>query len=93
MHQVPSDISSKSRVVALILAVILGIFGAQKFYLKKTKSAIVMLVLTLIGIGMIVTGPWALIDTIRILLGGFRDGDGKRVFYWTEPQSLAPPAQ
>jgi len=39
------DISSKSRLAATLLVWFLGIFGAHRFYLGKTGTAIAMLVL------------------------------------------------
>ena len=85
MAQIPTDISSKSRLVTALLAWFLGPFGAHRFYVGKTGSAIVMLVLTITVIGAIISGIWALIDTIRIILGNFRDGGGNLVYRWTEP--------
>ena len=76
------NISSKSRLVAALLCFFLGCFGAHRFYLRKTGTAILMLV-TLGGLGV-----WALVDLIFILAGSFRDKDGKRVYRWLEP----PPA-
>ena len=78
----PESISSKSRLAAALLCFFLGCFGAHRFYLKKTGTAILMLC-TLGGLGI-----WALVDLIFILTGSFRDKDGKRVYQWLEP----PPA-
>jgi TM2 domain-containing membrane protein YozV len=76
------NISPKSRLAAALLCFFLGCFGAHRFYLGKTGTAILMLV-TLGGVGI-----WALVDLIFILTGSFRDKDGKRVYQWLEP----PPA-
>ncbi len=75
-------ISSKSRLAAALLCFFLGCFGAHRFYVRKTGTAILMLV-TLGGVGI-----WALVDLIFILTGSFRDKDGKRIYQWLEP----PPA-
>ena len=40
-----ADVSPKSRLAATLLAWFLGIFGAHRFYLGKTGTAVVMLVL------------------------------------------------
>ena len=76
------NISPKSRLAAALLCFFFGCFGAHRFYLRKTGTAILMLV-TLGGVGI-----WALVDLIFILTGSFRDKDGTRVYQWLEP----PPA-
>lgn len=76
-----SEISSKSRLVALLLCFFLGILGAHRFYVGKIGTGILMLV-TIGGFGI-----WALIDLILIIVGSFRDKEGLLVFRWTEPGS------
>lgn len=44
------DISPKSRLAATLLAWFLGAFGAHRFYIGKIGTAIVMLLLGLVGI-------------------------------------------
>ncbi len=39
----------KSKTTAGILGILLGAFGAHKFYLGYTKEAIIMLAVTLVG--------------------------------------------
>lgn len=39
----------KNKIVAGILGILLGQFGAHKFYLGYTKEAIIMLVVTIVG--------------------------------------------
>lgn len=69
----PSD---RSRAVALILAVTLGVFGAHRFYAGKIGTGLLMLV-TLGGLGI-----WYLVDVIMVASGGFRDADGRRILRW-----------
>ena len=45
------DIKAHSRIVAAILAFILGIFGANLFYIGKTKKALIVLAISLVFIG------------------------------------------
>lgn len=70
-------ISEKQRLPTFILAFLFGVFGAHRFYVGKTGSAILQLC-TLGGLGI-----WALVDVIIIVTGGFTDGDGKKIINWT----------
>lgn len=74
----PSD---KSRSIALVLGLILGIFGAHRFYVGKTGTGVLML-LTFGGLGI-----WYLVDNIMIASGGFRDSDDRLVSRWDPEQS------
>lgn len=78
----PTDISPRSRLVALLLCFFLGVFGVHRFYVGKVGTGILQLV-TIGGLGI-----WALIDFIMILVGSFTDGEGRRVFQWAEPGSI-----
>jgi hypothetical protein len=69
--------SDKLRFPAFMLALIFGVFGAHRFYVGKTGSAIVQLC-TLGGLGI-----WAMVDAIIIASGGFTDGDGRPITRWT----------
>jgi len=71
--------SPRSRTVALVLAIFLGVFGAHRFYVGKVGSGLFQL-FTLGGLGM-----WWLYDTILIASGSFRDREGRLVSAW-EPE-------
>jgi hypothetical protein len=82
----PSD---KSRGIAFILAMVLGVFGAHRFYVGKIGS----------GIGMICTlgglGIWYLYDVIMVASGQFTDADGRRLVRW-DPEdvtAIQPPVE
>lgn len=60
--------NDRNKYVAAALAFLLGTLGVHRFYLGRTGSGIVMLVLTLTVVGLLVTGLWALIDTVRYLV-------------------------
>lgn len=68
--------SDKSRGIAFILAIVLGVFGAHRFYVGKIGTGILMLV-TVGGLGI-----WYLYDVIMVASGAFRDAEGRRVLRW-----------
>jgi TM2 domain-containing membrane protein YozV len=76
----PSD---KSRGVALVLAAILGPFGAHRFYVGKTGTGVLMCC-TLGGAGL-----WYLYDLITVAGGSFRDASGRLVSRW-DPEQPGP---
>lgn len=58
-------------LTTLLLCFFLGGLGIHSFYVKKTGIGVVQL-LTAGGCGV-----WALIDFIMIIVGSYRDGEGK----------------
>ncbi|NIM50584.1 MAG: NINE protein [Gemmatimonadales bacterium] len=78
-----TGISDRSRGVALILAGVLGPFGAHRFYTGKIATGVLMLG-TFGGVGL-----WWLYDLILILGGSFRDADDRRLVRWWEPNPMA----
>ena len=62
----------KQWIVAVLLAFFLGTLGIHNFYLGYTTKGIIQLVLTLTFIGIIVSGIWAFIDFIMLIM---RSGD------------------
>ena len=77
-----TEVSDRSRLVALLFCILLGVFGVHRFYVGKIGTGILML-LTLGGLGI-----WTLIDMILIAVGSFRDKQNRRVFRWMEPGSI-----
>jgi len=77
-----TDISPKSRLVALLLCFFVGALGVHRFYVGKIGTGILEL-LTIGGCGI-----WVLIDLIMIAVGSFTDKQGLRVFRWVEPGSI-----
>ena len=63
----------RNKFVAAILAFFLGTLGIHRFYLGRTGSGIAMLVLSLTFVGLIISGPWALIDMVRYLVMSDRE--------------------
>jgi len=60
-------------VVTLLLAFLLGVIGAHRFYVGKTGTGILML-LTFGGLGI-----WLLIDLILIVTGQFTNKAGEKI--------------
>lgn len=63
--------SSRRRVVALQLAVFLGVFGAHRWYLGKPRSALLQAICCG-GLGL-----WWLYDVYRLGFSQVVDGDGQ----------------
>jgi TM2 domain-containing membrane protein YozV len=74
--------SDRSRLVALLLCWLLGIFGAHRFYVGKIGTGILMIV-TLGGLTI-----WTFVDLVLILLGAFTDNEGRRVWRWVEKGAI-----
>ncbi len=62
--------SEKSFVATILLLVLLGGFGAHRFYVGKPVTAI-LFIFTLGGLGL-----WGLFDLIMIVTGKFKDSSG-----------------
>jgi TM2 domain-containing membrane protein YozV len=52
--------------VAYLLAIFLGPLGAHRFYLGRTGTGVIMLILSITFFGLIITLPWTLIDLFLI---------------------------
>ncbi len=68
--------SPKSRLAAAILAWFLGVIGVHRFYVGKVGTGILM-ILTLGGLGI-----WVIIDFVLIVIGSFRDKEGRVLSNW-----------
>jgi TM2 domain-containing membrane protein YozV len=79
-------ISRRSLIVALLLAWLLGAFGAHRFYTGKTGNAIAQICLSFTVAGLIITISWALVDLIMIADGSFRDKEGMLIRSWESRQ-------
>ena len=89
-----AKISQKSRLATVLLTLFLGIFGAHRFYMGKIRTAIVMLILSVLYLvtvrfwGMImfiplaIVGLWAFIDFIFAVSGIMKDREGRRIKNW-----------
>lgn len=74
--------SEKSRLAALLLCWLLGIFGAHRYYAGKIGTGILML---MTGGGL---GIWWLVDFVMVITGAFKDKSGARLYCWFERGSI-----
>jgi TM2 domain-containing membrane protein YozV len=67
----PADAAAPSKrrnkFIAALLALFLGALGAHRFYTDRTLSGVLVLALSCTVIGLLITVPWAWIDTVRLL--------------------------
>ena len=66
----PND---RNKLVAALLAFLVGPLGIHRFYLGRIGTGILMLLLSVTVIGLLLTVPWALIDMIRYLVMSDRE--------------------
>jgi len=64
----PAPGTDRNKYVAAALAFFFGPLGIHRFYLGRTGTGILMLVLTCTAVGALLSVPWALIDAIRYLV-------------------------
>ncbi len=62
--------SSKSKIVAGVLGILLGGLGIHNFYLGFTKKAVIQLLITVLSVGFLswVSAIWRLVEGIFILI-------------------------
>ena len=68
--------------INLAVAVMLGAFGAHRYYVGKHGTATVILILFLSVIGIPVATIWVLVDMVMIIAGSFRDKQGFMLKRW-----------
>ena len=63
--------TSKSKILAALLAFFLGCYGIDQFYLGFTKNAIIRIIVTIVtcSVGGVI---WGIIDCIRITTGAIK---------------------
>lgn len=73
--RVPEVVSDRNKYIAALLAFFFGVFGVHRFYLGRNGSGVAMLILSITAVGLLVSAPWALIDTLRYLFMSDREFD------------------
>lgn len=72
-----ANVSSKSRLIDLLLCIFLGAIGAHSFYEGKIGTGILYLfTVGLFGIG-------TLVDFIMIIVGSAKDKSGAQITNWS----------
>ncbi|MBR1777733.1 MAG: TM2 domain-containing protein [Alphaproteobacteria bacterium] len=61
----------------MLLCLFFGILGLHRFYTGYSKEGCFFLLCGFTGIGTIISGPWALIDLVRILCRSYTTPNGR----------------
>ena len=69
--------SDYTRLPVFLLCLLVGWLGVHRFFVGKIGTGVLML-LTIGGLGI-----WMTIDLILIIVGEFRDREGRRIRRWT----------
>ena len=73
-QSVAIPISSKSRVVYIVLALIFGLLGVHNFYAGRTGSGIAQLLLTLtigwLAVPIVIVAIWVLVEILSVNTDG-----------------------
>jgi TM2 domain-containing membrane protein YozV len=69
----PAPETDRNKYVAAVLAFLLGPLGVHRFYLGRTGTGILMLVLSCTIAGLLISAPWALVDMVRYLVMSDRE--------------------
>lgn len=66
----------RNKVVAMLFAFFLGVFGIHRFYLGHTGTGLAMLLITVLSCGYLspVTLIWSIVDMVLIGFGSLQDG-------------------
>ena len=81
MNQVHTGANDRNKLLAFLLAVILGPLGIHNFYLGRWKRGFIQfgLVFLTFGAGLLITWPWAWAEAFGILIGKYSLGPKKPV--------------
>lgn len=77
MQRAARGLDSEQKLLPVfLLAFLLGPFGAHRFFVGKTGTALLQL-FTLGGLGL-----WVLFDLVVIITGNFTDKEGNKITEW-----------
>ncbi|PSJ39475.1 TM2 domain-containing protein [Allosphingosinicella deserti] len=65
--------NDRNKYIAALIAFAFGPLGIHRFYLGRTGTGILMLVLSCTIIGLLLSVPWAFVDMIRYLIMSERE--------------------
>lgn len=57
--------TDEKKSTVMLLAVLLGAFGANNFYVGETKKGIIKVLLALSGIGLPIGWIWSIVDAVK----------------------------
>lgn len=72
------NIRERDKTTALILSILLGALGVDRFYLGKVGTGILKLLITIFTLGLF-AWVWWLIDIILISTDSMKDGWGREL--------------
>jgi TM2 domain-containing membrane protein YozV len=81
--------SDKRILPAFLLCLFFGILGIHAFYAGRRLEGILYLVVFVLamwpigGLLLIVSAVCSIIDLIRIIIGAYKDGQGRKITKWT----------
>ncbi len=68
------NVSDKSRLTYILLALFLGPLGVHNFYAGHSGKGIFQLILSITLVGTLITVPWCILDMICVK----KDGEGRK---------------
>jgi TM2 domain-containing membrane protein YozV len=89
-----SDRMRKEPLLGFLLTLFLGLLGAQYFYLGDYTRAIAMLLLTLSGIGVLISLPWTIVSLLTIWgeCESLNDATDYWLLSWAFAGTVMPPS-
>ncbi|QAY78787.1 TM2 domain-containing protein [Sphingosinicella sp. BN140058] len=69
--------NDRNKYIAALIAFAFGPLGIHRFYLGRTGTGILMLVLSCTIVGLLLSVPWAIIDMIRYLVMSEREFEAR----------------